>query len=89
VRRLVVFAVGTVVVVVASPAGEGATMTALRPLTAIIDLLTGVAAGLVAGVSAATTPTGFAYLTMPRSTSSSISPTELTPIRSRRVPTQK
>ena len=76
----------TVVVVVVSPAGDGAMMTALRPLTAIIALLTGVAAGLVEGVSAATTPTGFAYLTMPRSASSSITPTERTLIRSRRVP---
>src|SRR3546814_1202569 len=40
-------------------------MIALRPLIAIIALLTGVAAGLVEGLTAPTTPTGLAYLTMP------------------------
>ena len=57
----------TVRVVVASPAGEGATTMALRPLSAIIALLTGVAEGLVEGVTAPTTPTGFAYFTSPSS----------------------
>ena len=76
----------TVRVVVASPAGEGAMTMALRPLSAIIALLTGVAAGLVDGVTAPTTPTGFAYFTSPSSGSSSMIPTLLTRRRSRRVP---
>ncbi len=59
---------------------------ALRPLSAIIALLTGVAAGLVDGVTAATTPTGLAYLTMPRAASSSMTPTLRTRMRSRSVP---
>ena len=57
------------------PAGEAAMMMALRPLIANIALLTGVAPGLVEGVIAATTPTGLAYLTMPRAVSSSMMPT--------------
>ena len=67
-------------------AGEGAMITALRPLTAIIALLTGVADGLVDGVIAATTPTGLAHLTRPLALSSSMMPTVLTRIRSRSVP---
>ena len=59
---------------------------ALRPLIAIIALLTGVAPGLVEGVMAQTTPTGLAYLTMPRFLSSSITPTDFTRRRSRNVP---
>ena len=39
-------------------AGEGAMITALRPLTAIIALLTGVADGFVDGVIIPTTPHG-------------------------------
>ena len=61
-------------------------MMALRPLRAIIALLTGVAPGLVAGVMAATTPTGLAYLTIPRSGLSSITPTLRTRSKSRSVP---
>ena len=61
-------------------------MMALPPLIAIIALLTGVAPGLVDGVMAATTPTGLAYLTMPRFLSSSMIPTVLTRMRSRKVP---
>ena len=61
-------------------------MIALRPLSAIIALLTGVAAGLVDGVIAPTTPTGLAYLTIPRAKSSSITPTVRTRKRSRSVP---
>ena len=72
--------------VVLDPAGDGARTMALRPLIAIIALLTGVAAGLVDGTTAPTTPTGLAYLTMPRVASSSITPTVLTRSRSRRVP---
>jgi hypothetical protein len=58
----------------------------LPPFTAIIALLTGVADGFVAGVIAPTTPIGFAYLTKPLSGISSITPVDLTRIRSRRVP---
>ena len=76
----------TVRVVVVSPAGEGATMIALRPLSAIIALLTGVAEGFVEGVTAPTTPTGFAYFTSPRSGHSSMTPTLFTRMRSRSVP---
>ena len=59
---------------------------ALRPLSAIIVLFTGVAAGFVDGVTAPTTPTGFAYFTSPRSGLSSMTPTLLTRMRSRNVP---
>ena len=76
----------TVSAVVRWPAGDGATITALPPLSAIMALLTGVAAGLVDGQTAPTTPTGLPYFTRPRSGSSSIAPTVLTRIRSRRVP---
>jgi len=62
------------------------TLTALRPLIAIIALLTGVAPGLVDGVMAQTRPTGLAYLTMPRALSSSTIPTVFTRSRSRKVP---
>ena len=61
-------------------------MMALRPLMAIIALFTGVAPGLVEGVTAATTPIGLAYLTMPRAASSSMMPTVFTRSRSRNVP---
>jgi hypothetical protein len=61
-------------------------MTALRPLIAIIALLAGVAAGLVEGQIAATTPTGFAYWTMPRFGSSAMIPTVRARRRSRSVP---
>ena len=61
-------------------------MMALRPLIAIIALLTGVAPGLVEGVMAQTTPTGFAHLVMPRALSSSMMPTDFTRSRSRSVP---
>ena len=46
--------------VVDQPLGDGAMTTALPPLTAIMALLIGVAAGFVDGVMAATTPTGLA-----------------------------
>ena len=59
---------------------------AFRPLIAIIALFTGVAAGLVEGVTAPTTPTGFAYFTSPRSGCSAMMPTLFTRIRSRSVP---
>ena len=73
-------------VVVARPPGDGAMTIALRPLSAIIVLFTGVAAGLVDGVTAQTTPTGFAYFTRPSAGCSSMMPTLFTRIRSRRVP---
>ena len=50
---------------VLQPFGDGATMTALRPLSALMILLAGVAPGLVDGVTAQTTPTGRAISTMP------------------------
>ena len=45
------------------PFGDGATITALRPFSALMILLAGVAPGLVDGVIAATTPTGRAIST--------------------------
>ena len=62
-----------------APFGEGATMTALRALSALMILLAGVAAGLVEGVTRATTPTGRAISTRPRSGSSAMTPTVRTP----------
>ena len=59
---------------------------ALRPLMAIIALLTGVAPGLVEGVIAPTTPIGLANLTMPRLSSRSMLPTDFARRRSRNVP---
>ena len=76
----------TVAFVVFQPDGDGAMITALPPLTAIIALLTGVAAGLVDGVTAPTTPTGLAYFTSPFSGISSITPFVLTRIKSRSAP---
>ena len=58
-------------------------MMALRPLSALMILLAGVAAGLVDGVMAATTPTGRAISMIPRSGNSAITPTERAPFRSR------
>jgi len=66
--------------------GEGATITALRPLSALMILLAGVAAGLVEGVIAHTTPTGRAISTSPRNASSPITPTDLASARSRSSP---
>src|SRR3984957_16514222 len=54
--------------------GCGAQMIALRPLTANSALTGGVASGPVAGISAATTPTGFARLTRPAAGRSSPAP---------------
>ena len=68
------------------PSGEGETITALRPLRAIIALFTGVAAGLVEPTMATTTPTGLAISVMPVSGSSRTTPTDRWPSRSRRVP---
>src|SRR2546426_2749612 len=61
-------------------------MTAFRPLSALMMLLAGVAAGLVDGVIAPTMPTGRAISTNPFSGSSAITPTDLTPARSRKSP---
>ena len=76
----------TVALVLAHPAGEGAITIALPPFIAIMVLLAGVAAGLVDGVIAPTTPTGLPYLTMPRALSLSIIPLVFTRMRSRNVP---
>ena len=76
----------TVAKVASNAAGEGAMTMALPPFTAIMALFTGVADGLVAGVMAATTPTGLAYFTRPRSGISSITPVDFTRRRSRSVP---
>ncbi len=67
---------------------KGAMITALRPFKAIITLLAGVAAGLVDGVTAPTTPTGLAISVIPFSPSTLITPTDLAEgsRRSRRVP---
>jgi hypothetical protein len=66
--------------------GEGARITALRPLSALMILFAGVAPGLVEGVMAATTPTGRAISTMPSSGYSAITPTLFAPFRSRSRP---
>ena len=60
-------------------------MMALRPLTAEMALITGVASGLVDGDNAPMTPTGFAIFTMLRSGISSITPTDLSPMMSIKV----
>ena len=49
-------------------------------------LLAGVAPGLVEGVTAHTTPTGRAISMMPVSSCRAITPTDLTPLRSRNKP---
>jgi len=71
---------------VPQPFGEGATITALRPLSALMILLAGVAPGFVDGVIAQTTPTGRAISIKPRTGSSPITPTESAPRRSRSRP---
>ena len=71
---------------VAQPLGEGATMTALAPLSALMILLAGVAAGLVEGVMAQTTPTGRAISVTPVAASSAMTPTDLAPCKSRKRP---
>ena len=60
-------------------------MMALRPLTAEIALMTGVASGLVEGDRAPMTPTGLAILIILRTGSSSITPTDLSLMMSTRV----
>ena len=52
-------------------------MIEFLPLTALRILLTGVAAGFVDGVTAPTTPTGFAISIIPFCLSSLITPTVL------------
>lgn len=73
---------------VEAPLGEGAMMTALRPFRAIITLLAGVAAGLMDGVTAPTTPTGLAICVIPFPSSTPMTPTDLAvgSRRSRNVP---
>ena len=68
------------------PLGLGATTIALRAFSAFRILLAGVAAGLVDGVIAATTPTGRAISTTPRSGYSAITSTVFIPCRSRSRP---
>ena len=65
--------------------GCGAMMIELRPLTAEIALITGVASGLVDGDSAPITPIGLAILTILRAESSSIIPTDTSSIISNNV----
>ena len=71
---------------VVQPLGDGATITALRPFSALMILLAGVAPGLVDGVIAQTTPTGRAISIRPRAGSSAITPTDFAPCRSRSRP---
>ncbi len=71
---------------VLQPFGDGATMTALRPFSALMILFAGVAAGLVDGVIAQTTPTGRAISISPRAVSSAITPTDFAPAKSRSSP---
>ena len=71
-----------IILLVSFALGCGATTMALRPFTALIALITGVASGLVDGESAPITPTGLAILTILRSTSSSIIPTDLSSMMS-------
>mmetsp|Transcript_51989 Transcript_51989/g.96728 ORF Transcript_51989/g.96728 Transcript_51989/m.96728 type:complete len:297 (-) Transcript_51989:330-1220(-) len=65
--------------------GCGATMMLLRPFTAEIALITGVASGLVVGDRAPMTPTGFTIFTRPSSGCSSTTPTDTSSIMSIRV----
>jgi len=58
----------------------------LRPLTANNALTGGVASGPVAGISAATTPTGLAIFTSPASRCSSTTPTVRKPAMSASTP---
>src|SRR3546814_11321960 len=67
----------TLILLVILARGCGATMIELRPLTALIALITGVASGLVVGDNAPTPPIGFAIFTVLRSGSSSISPPDV------------
>ena len=66
--------------------GCGEKMTASRHFTAYMPTPGGVSSGLVVGTSDAMSPTGFAYLTMPRSGSVSITPMLFWRSRSRRIP---
>ncbi len=68
------------------PLGDGATMTALRPFSALRILFAGVAPGFVDGVTAQTTPTGRAISTIPVTSSLLITPTDFAPCRSRSRP---
>ena len=61
-------------------------MTALPHFSALMMLLAGVAAGLVDGTTAATTPTGRAISVMPRSGYSAMTPVDFAPWRSRSSP---
>jgi hypothetical protein len=65
-----------------APLGDGATITALRALRLLMILFAGVAAGLVEGVTAQTTPTGRPISMIPRALSSDITPTVFMPRKS-------
>jgi len=66
--------------------GCGAKITAFLPFKIVTALLAGVAVGLVTGVSAPMTPTGFAYFLIFFSSSTSIKPTDLAPLTSFKIP---
>ena len=66
--------------------GWGEKMTASLALMALIAVPGGVSSGLVMGTIDAITPAGLAYLTMPRSGSSSMTPIEGWRRTSRRIP---
>src|SRR5476651_1414852 len=68
------------------PFGDGATITALPHFSALMILLAGVAAGLVDGVIAATTPTARAISTIPVAEFRLITPQVLASCKSRRSP---
>src|SRR3546814_19041218 len=76
----------TIILLVSLARGCGATMIELRPLTALIALMTGVASGLVVGDTAPNTPIGFAIFQIFRSGSSSITPTAFSLLYSYGVP---
>ena len=78
--------ISTVSRVVRRLRGWGEKITASRHLSANIPTPGGVSSGLVVGTSDAITPTGFAYLTIPRSGSSSMTPTLGWRSTSRRMP---
>src|SRR3546814_17392408 len=54
----------TIILLVSLARGCGATMIELRPLTALIALMTGVDSGVVVGANETITPIGFALFTM-------------------------
>src|SRR3546814_12533807 len=59
----------TLILLVSLARGFGATLIELRPLTALIALMSGVASGVVVGDNSPIPPIGFAILTLLRSDS--------------------